>query len=70
MFHVLAKFGTFNDATTLPGNSGSGIIALHGEMAFCGLHFGGAVLTRNFAHDIDQVFAGGDGVFSPAVLGG
>ncbi len=59
-----------HDATTLAGNSGSGIISLHGEMRFCGLHFGGSTLTQNFAHDVVQVFAQGDGVFDPALVGG
>jgi serine protease len=59
-----------HDATTLPGNSGSAIISLHGAMEFCGLHFGGSTLTMNLAHDIDRVFEGGDGVFSTAFLNG
>jgi hypothetical protein len=37
-------------------------------MEFCGLHFGGATLTQNFAHDIDAVLRQGDGVFDTDVL--
>lgn len=59
-----------HDATTLPGNSGSAVIALQGAMPFCGLHFGGSTLTMNLAHDIASVFGGpADGVFSTAFLG-
>lgn len=58
-----------HDATTMPGNSGSAIISLHGAMDFCGLHFGGATLTQNYAHDIASCLAAGDGVFDIHVLG-
>ena len=57
-----------HDATTLGGNSGSAILSLHGEMNFCGLHFGGATLSQNFAHDIQTVLAEGDGIFDTSVL--
>ena len=57
-----------HDATTLGGNSGSPIISLHGAMNFCGLHFGGATLPQNLAHDIQTVLSGGDGIFDTDVL--
>ena len=58
-----------HDATTMPGNSGSAVISLHDDMGFCGLHFGGATLSQNLAHDIKTVLATGDGVFDTGVLG-
>lgn len=57
-----------HDATTMRGNSGSAVIALHGDRPFCGLHFGGETLTQNFAHDISRVIATGDGVFRRELL--
>ncbi|MFP7673453.1 S8 family serine peptidase [Marivita sp. S0852] len=62
------KWAFTHDATTLAGSSGSLILTLHGGMTACGLHFGGAPLTMNLAHDIAAVRAVGDGVFDAALL--
>jgi hypothetical protein len=57
-----------HDATTLGGNSGSVILSLHGTMPLCGLHFGGDVLTANYAHDITVIRRLGDGIFQTDLL--
>lgn len=58
-----------HDATTLGGNSGSAIMALHGSVQLAGIHFGGARETRNLAHDLVRVIAdGADGVFDVSLL--
>ena len=48
-----------HDATTSGGNSGSLIIPLSGNGEVAGLHFAGAVLSGNFAHELVQT-----GIFS------
>lgn len=58
-----------HDATTFAGSSGSAVLRLGGGCGLRGLHFGGAVLTMNLAHDIAAVRARGDGTFDPRVLG-
>jgi hypothetical protein len=55
-----------HDATTLGGFSGGGIVPLTGDGGFCGLHFGGATLSQNLAHDIGTLLARSDGAFDPA----
>lgn len=44
-----------HDATTLPGNSGSSIFALGPDVLISGLHFGGAPMRVNMAHDLGVV---------------
>lgn len=44
-----------HDATTLGGNSGSLVVALQGNGEVAGLHFAGAPLSGNFAHDLTRV---------------
>jgi serine protease len=44
-----------HDATTLPGNSGSAIFALGPAIEISGLHFGGAPMRINMAHDLGVV---------------
>lgn len=44
-----------HDATTLPGNSGSAVFALGAAAAIGGLHFGGAPMRLNMAHDLGVV---------------
>jgi hypothetical protein len=48
-----------HDATTLGGNSGSAIIRIMDPFGVCGLHFGGATLTANYAHSVSAVKASG-----------
>lgn len=50
-----------HDASTMPGNSGSGVMAWMQDamgapsVRLAGLHFGGAPLRQNLAHDLNQV---------------
>ncbi|MHC2788886.1 hypothetical protein ACVMBZ_008137, partial [Bradyrhizobium liaoningense] len=44
-----------HDATTLGGNSGSAAIRIMDPFGVCGLHFGGATLTANYAHAVAAV---------------
>jgi serine protease len=44
-----------HDATTLGGNSGSLVVAIQGNGEVVGLHFAGAPLSGNFAHDLTRV---------------
>jgi hypothetical protein len=48
-----------HDATTLGGNSGSCAIRIMDPLGVAGLHFGGATLTANYAHDLAAVKATG-----------
>lgn len=59
-----------HDATTLAGNSGSAVLALHGAAHLAGIHFGGEPKTRNLAHDLTRVKAGADGAFDTTLLPG
>lgn len=47
-------WGFSHDATTLGGNSGSPVISLQ-QLRMTGLHFGGAPLRQNLAHDLGAV---------------
>lgn len=44
-----------HDATTLGGNSGSLLVAIQGKGEVVGLHFAGAPLTANYAHDLSRI---------------
>jgi hypothetical protein len=48
-----------HDATTLGGNSGSAAIRFMDPLGVVGLHFGGATLTANYAHQVAAVKASG-----------
>jgi hypothetical protein len=48
-----------HDATTLGGNSGSAAFRIMSPLGVAGLHFGGATLTANYAHNIAAVKASG-----------
>ncbi|WP_161027493.1 trypsin-like serine peptidase [Pseudoduganella guangdongensis] len=50
------NFWTFNhDATSLPGNSGSSVIALSGDARAIGLHYAGTARHANYAHATAQL---------------
>ncbi|MEM8849115.1 MAG: S8 family serine peptidase [Pseudomonadota bacterium] len=57
-----------HDATTMRGNSGSVIVALHGGVRLVGLHVGGESRTQNYAHDLTRVKAAPDDAFDANVL--
>uniref|UniRef100_Q07HM2 Peptidase S8 and S53, subtilisin, kexin, sedolisin n=1 Tax=Rhodopseudomonas palustris (strain BisA53) TaxID=316055 RepID=Q07HM2_RHOP5 len=48
-----------HDATSLGGNSGSPAFRIMDPFGACGLHFGGATLTANYAHSLAAVKATG-----------
>ena len=58
-----------HDATSLGGNSGSAAFRIMDPFGVCGLHFGGATLTANYAHTLATVKATGliGGLTNPGI---